>query len=168
MTTLENLPKDVLSYLALKLDVNDVLSLCKTSKKYNRSLCLNNTFWVNKLKKDYNIDFFLESEVLKRLPKSERLRKIEIEENIPAKLYYFEITNWLEQHKTISLDILYYDAALDNRIDLVKIALDRGAQINFSVSVFKSPIRTFPPLIKALYKDNMELFNLLLQRGALD
>jgi hypothetical protein len=44
---------DVLILLALKLDLSSLNSLCRTSKRMNRILCDNKTFWLNKIKKDY-------------------------------------------------------------------------------------------------------------------
>lgn len=52
---METLPKDILIELALYLPGQDLLSLCRSSKKYNY-ICESNTFWRKKLLTDYNIN----------------------------------------------------------------------------------------------------------------
>ena len=57
MSRFENLPKDVIFYLALTLDLPEILSLCSTSKKFNISVCENRAFWIRRLKLDYGINY---------------------------------------------------------------------------------------------------------------
>ena len=45
--------KDVLMKLALDLDYNSILNLCRTEKRANEIICKSQTFWRNKLKKEY-------------------------------------------------------------------------------------------------------------------
>lgn len=52
---MEKLPKDVLSFLALDMDIEYVIRLCQTSSAFNEKICKNSYFWLNKLQKDYNI-----------------------------------------------------------------------------------------------------------------
>ena len=52
----EAVHKDVLNYLALKLDVKDISKLCQTSKRFNSLICKNQTFWTNKYIKDFGSD----------------------------------------------------------------------------------------------------------------
>lgn len=44
---------DVLRMLALELDLPSIVKFCKTNKTVNRVVCENNTFWRNKLYKDF-------------------------------------------------------------------------------------------------------------------
>lgn len=52
---LQDLPKDVLVEIVLNMDIKDVISLCKTSSIFNKKICQNDFFWINKLMKDYGI-----------------------------------------------------------------------------------------------------------------
>lgn len=52
---LVDFPKDVIVYLALTLDLPEILSLCRTNSKFNNIVCENQSFWRNKLKKDYHV-----------------------------------------------------------------------------------------------------------------
>jgi len=73
---MDKLPKNIQVYLALMMDTPEVLSLCKSFKNINENVCKNKSFWISKLKKDFNVlytdlgsgdpkdyyKFFLESE----------------------------------------------------------------------------------------------------------
>ena len=50
---LSKLPKDLIIYMVLEfnMDMNDIVSLCSSSKKLNKTLCENKSFWISKLKK---------------------------------------------------------------------------------------------------------------------
>jgi hypothetical protein len=50
---LSDLPKDVLVKMALSLDLPEILYLCQTSKQFNRNVCENNNFWMNKYMQDF-------------------------------------------------------------------------------------------------------------------
>lgn len=54
---MDKLPNDILIYMALDMDMVEIISLCKTSTRLNLSICQNSSFWISKLKKDYNISF---------------------------------------------------------------------------------------------------------------
>ncbi len=54
-TKLDDLLPDALVYMALMMDVPDILSLCNTNSKFNRYICENGDFWLQRLGKDYNI-----------------------------------------------------------------------------------------------------------------
>ncbi len=49
---METLSPDILLYMALNMDVPEVLSLCETSTRYNNLICNNQTFWMNKIMVD--------------------------------------------------------------------------------------------------------------------
>ncbi len=57
MTQLDDLPPDALIEIAYKLDVPDIKSYCLTSTNFNRVVCANDSFWRNRLKQDYNVDY---------------------------------------------------------------------------------------------------------------
>ena len=50
---MESLPKDVLVYLALELDLVDIASLCRSNRKIDEKICKNHNFWRNKINRDY-------------------------------------------------------------------------------------------------------------------
>lgn len=52
---MDTLTKDALIYFALMLDMDDLLSLCNTSTRYNYLLCGNDNFWKMKLLNEYGI-----------------------------------------------------------------------------------------------------------------
>tara|TARA_R110001599_G_scaffold44889_5_gene133243 strand:- start:94 stop:678 length:585 start_codon:yes stop_codon:yes gene_type:complete len=47
------LDKDILVLFALELDLPELLSLCRTSKRINNLLCQNNNFWRRKIEKEH-------------------------------------------------------------------------------------------------------------------
>lgn len=51
------LPKDVISEIALDLDLPDLLNYCKSYDRVNEATCSNKIFWINKFKKDFNIEY---------------------------------------------------------------------------------------------------------------
>lgn len=50
---LENIPKDVLAQIALELNLEDIVRLCQTNKKFDNIICKSDSFWINKSKKDF-------------------------------------------------------------------------------------------------------------------
>lgn len=52
-TTLDKLPRDVLIYIALQMDLPEILSLCRTSSRINEIVCENDKFWMNKVMREY-------------------------------------------------------------------------------------------------------------------
>lgn len=50
---MEALPKDLLLYIAMMLDYPDILKLCNSNSQINEKVCMNEIFWLNKIKKDY-------------------------------------------------------------------------------------------------------------------
>ena len=51
------LNRDELIMIGYELGFIDIINLCKSSQKINKQLCENRNFWINKLKKDYDIDY---------------------------------------------------------------------------------------------------------------
>lgn len=52
---MNQLPKDILVFMALNLDLPEILSLCQTNSEFNDRICKNNYFWLNKLDRDYGL-----------------------------------------------------------------------------------------------------------------
>ena len=77
---MEKLNRDALSIIAMDLSPSEVLSLCQTSKILNEKLCQQDSFWLNKLRKDYPFyqDFGLNAspvEIYKAFYKVDLLQK---------------------------------------------------------------------------------------------
>ncbi len=51
--TLNDLPRDTLIYIGMMLDFPDILSYCLLSSKFNKAVCENDMFWMNRLIQDY-------------------------------------------------------------------------------------------------------------------
>ena len=78
---METLDKNLIALLALELDLKTLSSLCLLSKRFNLNICQSNSFWINKLKKDFNIIF-------NEIPYKQK-----------SKLYYIYIANQLRKDK---------------------------------------------------------------------
>ena len=130
--------RDILITLALEYDLPTIYKFCSTSKRMYEIICNNNLFWLSKLKKDFPVlqDF---------------------NDLINAKKYYEEIYKIMKRYPNIN--DLYIHAIHEESLDLVKIALDRGADINYN------PKNTHInyPLIQALY-NNKDIFNYILEK----
>ena len=50
---ISSLPKDVILLLALELNYPDIISLCQTSSRFNQLVCQSDSFWRNKMLRDY-------------------------------------------------------------------------------------------------------------------
>ena len=105
---MEKLPKDILIEIALDLDLQDVFGYCLSSKYINEIVCENKIFWINKLYKDFNIDHR--------------------ESKLSAKKYYLEINNLLKKY---NFDTLLRYGLINNRNDLVKIAIYKNASLSY-------------------------------------
>ena len=46
------LPRDVVIYMATKLNLPELYNLCLTNSKFNKLICSNEMFWMNKLIND--------------------------------------------------------------------------------------------------------------------
>lgn len=111
---MENLPKDVIIQLALEFDLPSILSLCQTSTKLNMLICENNTFWINKLRKDFDI----------------------LKYRTDAKAYY---ENLMEHLKEDDPDTLLLIGIEMEDLDLVKFSVAKGANVN-DTSIIYTPL----------------------------
>ncbi|GAG28018.1 unnamed protein product, partial [marine sediment metagenome] len=101
---MNNLPKDLIIYYALMMDLPEILSLCLSSKKFNNIVCKNKTFWMNKLIHDYQVH---------NLPKGHTYKS-----------YYKHINEKLK-----NVNKLLMDSSKEANLDLVRLALEKGADI---------------------------------------
>ena len=73
MTSLQDLPRDLLIQLALDLDLKDIFRLCQSNRRSNEIICESDTFWRRKLIKDYpNIP----REIIQKIKDSKRVYRI--------------------------------------------------------------------------------------------
>ena len=54
---MERLPKDLVTKLALELDLSDILNYCRSSKKFNNAVCDNFNFWRRKYYKEMGYEY---------------------------------------------------------------------------------------------------------------
>lgn len=164
---MENFPRDMIIQLALEYDLSTIMNFCRTSKRMNTIICDNNIFWINKLNKDFNIqvqdienfkNFVLNDQLLPDGVKSKELN-IHTKQEKFAKEYYIELSIWINDYPDINK--LLFDAIQNDRLDLVKIALDRGANINHIDD-------NMTPLIKAVIWDKYQIADYILKRIGVD
>lgn len=103
----DKLPKDILVSIAIELDFPQIVNFCKTSKRFNESICKNENFWISKLNKDYEIKF--------------DPNKIG-----SARKYYEYITQQIRE--TINMEELAMRAVENCNLDLLDYALKGGAE----------------------------------------
>ena len=98
------LPRDVIIYMAITMDLPELYNLCQTSRRFNELVCENQTFWMNRLEKDY---------------------KISVATGGYNKEYYEFITNKL---KNVSTALEF--GAKNRDLNLVRLSLEKGANIH--------------------------------------
>jgi hypothetical protein len=147
------LPKDILIHLALEYDLPTIFAFCQTSKRGNEILCLNDNFWYNKIQKDFGLT---RTEVFQHLQEEEQQLRIQT-----PRSYYEEIYKEINGYS--SVDSFFSAAISSGRLDFVKIALFKGADINYVREGVP-----YLPLVRALIFKQNEIFDYLLEKGALN
>lgn len=104
---METLPLDVSRLIIGYLDDSDIISMCLTDKKFNKRVCN---------------DEFLTQTLIKKFPIT-REDIIRYSSGKPLWAYYLDILNRIKRSGGYT-DILI-DAAVEDRVDLIKIALSR-------------------------------------------
>ena len=117
---MEILPKDILIKIALYFDLSDIINLCLTSKIINERVGLNQMFWMKKLSNDYNI-------FNKDIPKIYILNNGRYD----YKKYYLYIDyiDYMLKKYPKCNDLLYF-ASKKGNLDLLKMSLEKGANIH--------------------------------------
>lgn len=69
-------PKDISALLALELNYPNIVNLCLSNKKFNREICGNESFWLNKLKVDFPQEEFKEYREKSNQTFREKYRKL--------------------------------------------------------------------------------------------
>ena len=114
---LTTLSKNLLVSMVLGYNLIDILNLCRTSKRFNRFICQNDAFWINKTLRDYG--------QFGHIPKIL---------NKKYKKMYNEKIIWKDYYKLlhgITIDIKYQPivdvfigASRNGRVEMVKILLN--------------------------------------------
>lgn len=108
---MEELPIDVINYLAIDMNISDVINLCKTSKKFQDNICNNKNYWINRLKRDYDIAYEQSFGDPKTL-------------YIDVKKYFSKLNQIYDINKILEI------AAENGNINMIRIAIIKGADVN--------------------------------------
>lgn len=124
---MEKASKDALIKIALLLDLEDILPLCKTSSKFNEMICKNDDFWKQKLLNDYDIFSY---EVPKNTTHKNYYRYL-TEKSIIEVMYLKKI-KLLEQKikPNTYLNNVLLRAFEMNWQEAVELLIDNGANLN--------------------------------------
>ena len=49
MNEFDKISKDILIYITLKMDISEIFLLGKSCKRFNKLICSNQMFWINKI-----------------------------------------------------------------------------------------------------------------------
>ena len=85
---ISNLPNDVIMYMALNMDIPEILSLCNTSNRFNNLVCNNQKYWMNRLLKEF-----------------------------PERINTQNVSRWGPDYKTFYRDIAYHEIDIDVSIN---------------------------------------------------
>jgi hypothetical protein len=105
---MNELPKDIIIYLALNMDILDVLSICKASKKFNQNICNNKNYWISKLKKDFDIQW---NQIY----------------GDPKKLYFDYKKYFMLPH----MGMIFIEAVKDKNLNIMKVAILEGVSLPY-------------------------------------
>ncbi len=137
MDQFEKVPSDIIRYMALVMDLPELLSLCRTSKRFNREICENVGYWRERLAKDFDT----ESPNPKRL--YEKLSQYDVTQPLDSNLIlaitnedleavkYFEKRGVVNYFRGIYMAMRQYDTTITGRqrtIDIIYylLGLDWG------------------------------------------
>lgn len=167
---METLDRDVLLYLAYDLDMPSIYRLCRTSKRFNRLICENDTFWKNKLLQ-YGVknlaNFEDPKEAYKQIIKNEGLLGAAMRGNIYRIKYLvasrppISSGNLLEQnHQNEDLNTPLIFASEEGHLEVVKYLLEHGANIHsaHNASVWRASARGRLDTVKYLVEHGANIY----------
>lgn len=136
---LNTFPKDVLVYMALDMDIGDIISLCKGNKELNLKICENKDLWYNKLNKDFpnwgiiTSDKILKERELKELKNIyidlKNAEKISGKESVYDKYYIVQLEKLypdtdfisvMEEYKKTQRNYISYKQFYENVMSTIK------------------------------------------------
>ena len=113
---MERLPKDDLFNIAVNLNLEDLLSLCKTLKHINNNLCRRDDIWLHKIKKSFPT---LEPVIMNKYRGDRSWKQYYIQDLYPT----------LQQDPNSVL----INSSKDGRSDLVAAALDLSTNGSYKI-----------------------------------
>ncbi|SNW62672.1 Chromosome condensation regulator RCC1 with F-box domain [Orpheovirus IHUMI-LCC2] len=139
---LENLPDEVIQNIAMKMDMEGILSICQSSNRFNSIICNDNIFWKQKYKYEYKDSLDMNNVDWKRL----------YYENIAGNLYMVNIHSrdnlrenvgwldnglyWIKDIKCKTITWNYRGYFIDNNDRLWNIDNNGNIeQVNFDIKV---------------------------------
>jgi len=155
----DNVPNDVIIYMALNYDLATVTAFCQTSSKFNQLVCQNNNFWLGKLEKDFGLT----------RDDMENHRDNEYLTNPTPRRYYLYIDQTIKNIP--DMDLLYGRAVGLGDLSLVKIATSRGADISSDISAaYLNPNTGYleSSLLKAYRDEYYDITDYLLEQGVIN
>jgi len=150
----DNVPNDVVVYMALNYDLATITAFCQTSSRFNMLVCQNNNFWLQKLEKDFGLN---------RVD-VENHRDNDYLTNPTPRRYYLYIDRSV--NNIPNADLLYTRAVDLGDLGLVKVALSRGADINISYVRDMGHIESL--LLKAYRNEHYDIADYLLEQGIIN
>lgn len=138
---METLSPDLIRLIYGHLDDVELAKACMLNPKFSTSIC-NNAFWRNKIMQEFG---FTDSDIV----------------NYKDGNTYWAYYSYLKEQLSYGALQLLYNGARYNRIDLIRIALDRGADIKGGGISIKTPLTI------ALKKNSIDVYKYLLSHGAI-
>jgi ankyrin repeat protein len=137
---LENMDKNLLIETALMLNLKDILSLCRTNKKFNDLICNSNIFWINKIKKDYN---FITSEEGKE--KYKIIKKYNFE--VAAEKGYLDLVKYFLKLNPKNYEIILESAIKANQKDIIEYIFKKYHKFDYNKLTFISIMENHEDLV---------------------
>lgn len=157
---LDELPRDIILYIAMSIDLSDIYSLSQTSKKLN-TIINNDMFWMNRLIQDYNIyDHKNNKKYYQYIYQQMKNPKVAMKNGTITgniDLVRLSIEKGVDVNK-ININGHYpiITSIENNHINLVKYLIEKGADVN---------IERFEPLKYASSGGNLYIVKYLIETG---
>ena len=161
MNRFDKLSKDTIMYIALTMDLPEILSYCRLSSRFNNTVCENKYFWSRRLKQDYNIDYL---DIGDRYPKIYYQFFATSVNNIghlsvrAMEQGHIDIAKYLlsrDDRREIDYNLVSIFAGGTGDMDIINTVLERGGDIN-------------RVLIGAIRSKHLDLIDKLIEMGAND
>ena len=131
----ENLSVDNLVAIALKLDITDITNFCRLNRKFNRAVCNNQKFWIQKLYIDFNMNYLdFNNPPTSNLPRSSNIRLMKSKTDTPKEFYEHvdkisKLTNFADTYKHTGYNIKLIDYYIESNGN-VHAAIEEAAQLS--------------------------------------
>ncbi len=169
--TLSKLPRDMIVYIALNMDLPEILNLCQTNTRLNETICKNRNFWIQRLLQDYNLEY-LKAVVNNESPRDFyiRINKIYTDSTPNSRLSVFAVYGSLYLvERAISEGANYYfigvaEASKKNHKEIVMYLLKQlQLKGDFHRNIYEEVLNN--GMIWAIDNNNIDLADNLLEIG---